>query len=39
MSAGKHKILWDASAFSSGVYFCKLAIEDKTQTQKMLLIK
>jgi hypothetical protein len=39
MPAGRHKALWDASAFSSGVYFCKLTIKDKTQTQKMLLIK
>jgi hypothetical protein len=37
--AGVHSIEWDASAFSSGVYFYKLSAGDFTETKKMMLLK
>jgi len=37
--AGVHQVSWDASAFSSGVYFCRLKTGDYEETRKMLLIK
>jgi hypothetical protein len=39
LSAGKHEILVDASAYSSGVYFYQLKTGDFIQTKKMLLLK
>ncbi|MCP4631728.1 MAG: T9SS type A sorting domain-containing protein [candidate division Zixibacteria bacterium] len=39
MQAGEHNIIWDASSYSSGVYFCKMTVEDKTITTKMNLLK
>ncbi|KAA3615242.1 MAG: T9SS C-terminal target domain-containing protein [Calditrichaeota bacterium] len=38
-SAGKHKIKFDASGLSSGVYFYKLTTIDFTQSKKMLVFK
>ena len=36
---GKHEVNFDASRFSSGVYFYKLTAGDFIQTKKMILIK
>ena len=36
---GKHEVLFNASYFSSGVYFYKLSAGDFTDTKKMILIK
>jgi hypothetical protein len=38
-SAGTHKIVFDASDLSSGVYFYKLKYEDAVETRRMLLLK
>ncbi len=38
-SAGEYQARWDASDFSSGVYFYRLAVGDLVQTKKMLLLK
>ncbi len=38
-NAGKHSIEWDASGYSSGVYFYRLQAGDFVQTKRMLLIK
>lgn len=38
-SAGKHSAVWDASAHSSGVYFCTVKAGNSTQTVKMTLLK
>ncbi len=39
-SAGEHRITWDASNFTSGVYFYKLTASDGfTETKKMMLVK
>lgn len=39
MQPGKYEINWDASAYSSGVYFYKIETKDFTSSKKMLLIK
>ncbi|UCC79685.1 MAG: T9SS type A sorting domain-containing protein [Candidatus Zixiibacteriota bacterium] len=36
---GNHKIIFDASNLSSGVYFCVLRAEDKVETNRMILLK
>ncbi|MEJ2542781.1 MAG: glycoside hydrolase family 88 protein [Calditrichaceae bacterium] len=37
--AGKHSVKWDASDFSSGVYFYRIKAGNFVQTKRMLLIK
>jgi len=37
--AGSYTVIWDGSAASSGVYFCRLSTSDFTETQKMMLLK
>ena len=37
--ADKYNIIWDASNFSSGIYFCRLQAGEFVQTNKMLLLK
>jgi hypothetical protein len=37
--AGEHKIVWDASAFPSGLYFARLEAGEKSRTVKMILLK
>ena len=39
MQPGSYSVDWDASNYSSGVYFYKLEAGDYTQTRKMVLIK
>lgn len=39
MEAGNHTAKWEASAFSSGVYFYRLNAARYTQTLKMMLLK
>ena len=39
LKAGIYKADWNASNFSSGVYFYRLEAESKTYTRKMILIK
>jgi len=36
---GIYEVSWNASAFSSGVYFYKLQAGDYSETKKMLMIK
>ncbi len=38
-SAGSHNVEWDASKYSSGVYFCQLSAGTYTETRKMTLVK
>ena len=38
-NAGSYSIIWNASDFSSGVYFYKLQSEGFVQTKKMILTK
>ena len=37
--AGHHETVFDASAFSSGVYFYRLKTNELVQTRKMMLVK
>ncbi|MBD3233511.1 MAG: T9SS type A sorting domain-containing protein, partial [candidate division Zixibacteria bacterium] len=37
--AGYHSVTWDASNYSSGVYFYKLTAGDKQFVKKMMLVK
>ncbi|MBD3234393.1 MAG: T9SS type A sorting domain-containing protein [candidate division Zixibacteria bacterium] len=39
LHTGEHSIEWDASNYSSGIYFYKLEIEDKIFTRRMTLVK
>jgi hypothetical protein len=39
LSPGKHSVIWDASNYSSGVYFYRLNAGDYSRTEKMLLVK
>ena len=36
---GKYKIVWDASRFASGIYFCRLSAGKFSQVRKMVLMK
>ena len=36
---GYHFITWDASSYSSGIYFLKMSVENFTATRKLVLIK
>ena len=36
---GRHKVMWNASTMSSGVYFYRLETPTFTKTQKMILMK
>ena len=37
--AGYHKVIWDASTITSGIYFYRLEAGDFIQTRKMVLLK
>jgi hypothetical protein len=39
LTQGTYNYPWDASAFSSGVYYCKIEADNYIQTKKLLLIK
>ena len=36
---GRHRVLWDASRFPSGVYFYVLRMKEQSLTRKMVLVK
>jgi len=36
---GEYNIVWDGSAYSSGIYFARLNSGSKTKSVKMLLLK
>jgi len=38
-SAGNNSVVWNASRYSSGVYFYRLEADSKTATKKMVLLK
>ena len=37
--AGYHSITWDASSYSSGIYFLNMSADEIAETKKMILIK
>ena len=39
LTPGQHNVLWNASNKTSGIYFCKVATKDFTQTIKLDLIR
>ncbi|MDM7925602.1 MAG: exo-alpha-sialidase [bacterium] len=39
MSAGSHRLEWDASGFGSGVYFCRIQAGEFSAVRKMVLMK
>jgi hypothetical protein len=39
MQAGRHQVVWDASEYSSGVYFYRIEAGDFAETKKMILLK
>ena len=38
-NAGSHNVTWDASSYSSGVYFCKLSTPKESKALRMVLLK
>lgn len=38
-TSGNHSVLWDASGFSSGIYFSSLKVDHNVSTRQMLLLK
>jgi hypothetical protein len=38
-NAGKYSVVWNATRFASGVYFCKLTTGDYSSVKKLLLMK
>jgi hypothetical protein len=36
---GEHEVVWNASGFSSGIYFVRLQSGTVVQTQKIVLVK
>ncbi|GEM_PF-5663019 len=38
-SAGRHSVYWDASTYSSGIYFARLTVGDKVITKRLALMK
>ena len=36
LNPGSHELTWNASAFSSGIYFCRVTVDGKTATQKLV---
>ncbi len=39
MEAGHHTVTWDASPYSSGIYFYRISANNFSETKKMLLLK
>jgi photosystem II stability/assembly factor-like uncharacterized protein len=39
LAPGSYSVTWDASGFSSGIYFCKLESGNYTNMKKMILLK
>ena len=39
LSAGSHSVVWDADRLPSGVYFCRLAVDDHSMTTRITLLK
>ena len=39
VSSGFHSVVWDASAYSSGVYFARMVSGSYTSNQKLVLLK
>ena len=39
INAGYHKIVWNASEYSSGIHLVKMIADSYTNTQKIMLIK
>lgn len=39
ISAGFHKVIWNASEYSSGIYFVKMSTDQFTKTMKISLLK
>jgi aminopeptidase N len=39
MDSGEHEVIWNAGSVSSGVYFYKLAVGNRSSVKKMTLIK
>jgi hypothetical protein len=37
--AGRHQVRWNASQCRSGMYFCRLHVNQRTETTKLLLLK
>jgi hypothetical protein len=39
MGEGVYEYIWNASKYTSGIYFCRLLVKDFSETKKMVLIK
>ena len=38
-NAGRYSVVWNATRFASGVYFCKITMGDYSSVKKLLLMK
>ena len=39
VNAGTHRINWDASALTAGIYYCRINVGSYTETKQMILTK
>ena len=39
INPGNHEIQWNASNYSSGIYFAKLSVGSQVQTEKLVLVR
>ena len=39
LEKGEYSILWDASEFANGIYFCRMKVDNKLISRKILLLK
>jgi hypothetical protein len=39
ITAGNHAIVWDASAYPTGIYFCRMQAASFVETRKLVLMK
>ena len=39
LTSGRHRYIWNASGFPSGIYYCRIQIMDYAGTKKLIIIR